>query len=197
MDNKETKEKSKKKVAPNRHLARVIVLQTLYEYEIRNSVGDKSFDLKKTADRNANSYNGLLGDWDFMYELLNGTFNNQEELDALLAPVAPEWPIDQLASLDRNILRMTVYQMLHMRDKVPVNVAINEAVELAHCFDGDNSSKFVNGVLGTIYREKIEPEMIKNGESVNSRPAQKGKDKDASDKKQESEAEATDQKAEN
>ena len=150
MDKKENN-KAKKRVAPNRHLARVIVLQTLYEYEVRDAIKDKSFDLDKVAERNGNSYDGLLGDWQFMYDLLHGTFDNRDKIDAMLTPVAPEWPIDQLAPLDRNILRMTVYQMANMRKEVPVSVAINEAVELAHCFGGDNSSKFVNGVLGTIY----------------------------------------------
>lgn len=176
MDKKQEKPKEGR-VAPNRHLARVIVLQTLYEYEIRGSIDDKDLDLDQVAKRNADSYKGLLGDWKFMEDLLHGTFKNRAKLDAMIAPVAPEWPVEQLAPLDRNNLRLTLYQMTDMRKEVPVSVAINEAVELAHCFGSDNSSKFINGVLGTIYRETIEPEMKKNGEPINDRSAKHRKDK--------------------
>jgi N utilization substance protein B len=85
-------------------------------------------------------------------ELVNGVIEHQKDLDAKIQPIAPEWPIDQIARVDRAILRLGLYELLHRKDVVPPKVAINEAVELAKAFGSDNSSKFINGVLGTAFR---------------------------------------------
>ncbi len=94
-----------------------------------------------------------MGDTEFVYNLAQNVVNNFETLDTALAPMAPEWPISSIAAIDRNILRMGLYELSEDRDKVPPRVAINEAVELAKAFGSENSSKFINGVLGTAYRK--------------------------------------------
>ncbi len=142
-------------MASNRHLGRIIALQTLYEQDFRLSCNDKSFDLDKVLKRNISRYESTVDDRDFIAELVNGTAVKQEELDAILQPIAPEWPLDQIARMDRIVLRIGAYELLYS-EGVPSKVVINEAVELAKAFGGDNSSKFVNGVLGTVLRNKEE-----------------------------------------
>ncbi len=114
---------------------------------------DKKFNLKKVFARNIDRYKKAIDDRDFIEVLVLGVDSRQKEIDAIIVPVAPEWPIEQIARMDRVILRMGIYELLFSQD-VPPKVAINEAVELAKAFGGDNSSKFVNGVLGTVLRNK-------------------------------------------
>lgn len=140
-------------MASNRHLGRIIALQTLYEQELRLDSEDQAFDVKAVLDRNIARYKHMLDDIDFIKQLVAGVTKQAPELDAKLQPVAPEWPIDQIARMDRLVLRMGLYE-LENEDDVPPKVVINEAVELAKAFGGDNSSKFVNGVLGTLLRER-------------------------------------------
>jgi len=140
-------------MASNRHLGRIIVLQTLYEQELRHEAGDVDFDLTAVLKRNIVRYEDMLDDVDFIEKLVAGVSQHAKDLDAKLQPVAPEWPIDQIARMDRLVLRIGLYELEHEAD-VPPKVVINEAVELAKAFGGDNSSKFVNGVLGTLLRER-------------------------------------------
>lgn len=140
-------------MASNRHLGRIIALQTLYEQELRAEADDKTFDVNKVLDRNIARYEDMLDDVAFIKQLVGGVIGQTSKLDEKLQPVAPEWPIDQIARMDRLILRMGLYE-LENEDDVPPKVVINEAVELAKAFGGDNSSKFVNGVLGTLLRER-------------------------------------------
>lgn len=147
-------------MASNRHLGRIIALQTLYEQEFRRECDDKSFDLASVLERNIDRYQAMVDDRRFIEELVRGVVDKQTELDAVLQPIAPEWPIDQIARMDRIVLRIGTYELLHGTD-VPPKVVINEAVELAKGFGGDNSSKFINGVLGTVLRQKVEPEDAK------------------------------------
>jgi transcription antitermination protein NusB len=147
-------------MASNRHLGRIIALQTLYEQEFRRECDDKSFDLSSVLERNITRYQAMVDDRTFIEELVRGVADKQAELDAILQPIAPEWPIDQIARMDRIVLRIGTYELLHGTD-VPPKVVINEAVELAKGFGGDNSSKFINGVLGTVLRQKVEPEDVK------------------------------------
>lgn len=148
-------------MASNRHLCRIIALQSLYEYDFRTSLDmeDLKTDIDEILARNLAVYADSLEEDDFVVDLVKGTLKNQDKLDALIVPAAPEWPIDQIAKIDKEILRLATYELMIKRD-VPPKVAINEAVELAKSFGGDNSSKFINGVLGTIYRssEIYEPE---------------------------------------
>jgi N utilization substance protein B len=142
-------------MASNRHLGRIVALQTLYEQDFRREASDESFDLKEVLDRNIQRYEETIDDKAFIEQLVYGVDKLQDEIDNIVRPVAPEWPIEQIARIDRIILRIGVYELLHEPD-VPPKVAINEAVELAKAFGGDNSSKFVNGVLGTVLRSHEE-----------------------------------------
>ena len=140
-------------MASNRHLGRIIALQTLYEEEFRLECNDKDFKLKDVLDRNIRRYAEMVDDRAFVESLVNGVDANKSELDALLQPIAPEWPIEQIARMDRLVLRMGAYELVHDTD-IPRKVVINEAVELAKAFGGENSSKFINGVLGTLLRNQ-------------------------------------------
>lgn len=142
-------------MASNRHLGRIIALQTLYEQDFRQECDDKSFELTSVLKRNIARYEAMVDDRKFIEQLVRGVNEKQAELDAILQPIAPEWPIDQIARMDRIVLRIGTYELLHDTD-VPPKVVINEAVELAKGFGGDNSSKFINGVLGTVLRQKEE-----------------------------------------
>lgn len=155
-------------MASNRHLGRIIALQTLYEEEFRREAGDTEFDLEEVLQRNVSRYAEMVEDVDFIHGLVKGVLNIAAELDAILQPIAPEWPIDQIARMDRLVLRMGLYELLH-GDGVPPKVVINEAVELAKAFGGENSSKFVNGVLGTVLRqqEEAKPPMPKESQKSN------------------------------
>ncbi len=145
-------------MASNRHLGRIIVLQSLYEYEFRNKAGDATADIDVIVAKDIEPYQKALGDTEFVYGLARAVSGQFEELDAILQPIAPEWPLSTIAAVDRNILRMGLYELQNSAETVPPKVAINEAVELAKAFGSDNSSKFVNGVLGTAYRQIYEPE---------------------------------------
>lgn len=140
-------------MASNRHLGRIIALQTLYEQEFRGDSGDTTFDLSTVLQRNVARYSDMVDDVEFIERLVAGVTKHQADLDLKLQPVAPEWPIDQIARMDRLVLRIGLYE-LENEDDVPPKVVINEAVELAKAFGGENSSKFVNGVLGTLLRQK-------------------------------------------
>jgi N utilization substance protein B len=142
-------------MASNRHLGRIIALQTLYEQDLRREANDPEFDLNEVLKRNIARYEQMLDDTDFVERLVNGVSSEAERLDEKLQPVAPEWPIDQIARMDRIVLRIGLYELERDAD-VPPKVVINEAVELAKAFGGDNSSKFVNGVLGTLLRQQDE-----------------------------------------
>ena len=138
-------------MASNRHLGRIISLQSLYEYEFRIKAGDATADIDAITAKNIEPYAKALGDTEFVFELTNGVADHMSELDEQLRPLAPEWPIDTIAAIDRNTLRIGLYEL--QLGKVPPKVAINEAVELAKAFGSDNSSRFINGVLGTAFRQ--------------------------------------------
>ncbi len=140
-------------MASNRHLGRIIVLQSLYEYEFRTKAGDTTVDIDSIVAKDIEPYAKALGDTEFVYRLARDVSSEFKELDTDLQPMAPEWPLDTIAAVDRNILRIGLHELRKCADTVPPKVAINEAVELAKAFGSDNSSKFVNGVLGTAYRQ--------------------------------------------
>ncbi len=143
-------------MASNRHLGRIVALQTLYEYEFRTQSQDTNVDLAEILGRNLERYESAIDDTAFVKDLVDGVIAAQTDLDGKIQPIAPEWPIEQIARVDRAILRLGLYELLYRGDKVPPKVAINEAVELAKAFGSDNSSKFVNGVLGTAFRTLVE-----------------------------------------
>ena len=141
-------------MASNRHLCRIIALQSLYEYDFRISLklDELTTDIEEILKRNIKIYKDAIEEVDFVNDLVLGVLKNQSKIDAVIVPAAPEWPIEQIAKIDKAILRLSIYELLIKKD-VPPKVAINEAVELAKEFGGDNSSKFINGVLGTIFRQ--------------------------------------------
>jgi len=137
----------------SRHISRSIALQTLYEWDFLNQNNDK---LNQILERNINNFGAGIDDTDFPRKLVNGVLTHLKELDELITKAAPEWPVSQINLIDRNILRLGIFELLFSDQKeVPPKVAINEAIELAKTFGGESSSRFINGVLGTIYREKI------------------------------------------
>lgn len=142
-------------MASNRHLGRIVALQTLYEYEFR-STDEDILDSTELIERNLERYKDEIGDIEFIHRVTDGVIKHTAELDEKLQPIAPDWPLEQVARIDRNILRIGLYELLYCADDVPARVAINEAVELAKSFGSDNSSKFINGVLGTAYRTLVE-----------------------------------------
>lgn len=142
-------------MASNRHLGRIVALQSLYEYEFRHS-DEVPVDVDAVIARNLDRYKDDIGDTQFVTELVNGVIEHLTKLDDTLQPLAPDWPLAQVARIDRNILRIGLYELLYKQKDVPSRVAINEAVELAKSFGSDNSSKFINGVLGTAYRTLVE-----------------------------------------
>jgi N utilization substance protein B len=135
-------------MASNRHLGRIVSLQTLYEYDFRSEDGVTTAEI---LNRNLQEFQDTIEDKTFVHDVVDGVVKHCAEIDGLIGPAAPEWPVDQIARIDKIVLRIGVYELMIKRD-VPPKVAINEAVELAKAFGGENSSKFINGVLGTIYR---------------------------------------------
>jgi transcription antitermination protein NusB len=157
-------------MASNRHLGRIIVLQTLYEQELRLSCGDTSYNLDEVLERNIGRYEAVVDDREFIKQLATQVSKRQDELDELLQPIAPEWPIDQIARMDRLVLRMGAYELLYDA-QVPPKVVINEAVELAKAFGGENSSKFINGVLGTLVQQVGENRELQTTETSSKKKA--------------------------
>ncbi|HSX14687.1 MAG TPA: transcription antitermination factor NusB [Candidatus Saccharimonadales bacterium] len=159
-------------MASNRHLGRIVAMQTLYEYDFRAASEEKDVVLAPILERNLGEFSNAIDDTDFVHDIVQGVLKEQDNIDAMIGPAAPEWPVDQIAKIDKIVLRIGVYELCFKRD-VPPKVAINEAVELAKAFGGENSSKFVNGVLGTIYRQSdfYEPEEDHQAKAANSDPA--------------------------
>jgi len=133
-----------------RHLARSIILQSLYEWDF---YGLKS-DLIKIMERNLNEFGPGIDELDFVWKITEGIVKNFSKLNKIIEKAAPEWPLAQISIIDRNVLRMGLYELMYAdRAEVPAKVAINEAIELAKNYGGPNSGKFINGVLGTVYNE--------------------------------------------
>jgi len=139
----------------NRHLSRSIVLQTLFEWDF-NGAGD--IDIKEVVKRNLKEFAPGLEDDNFVFLLIEEILKKRKSIDEIIEKAAPDWPIDKISIVDRNILRIGLTELLFGdRTQVPPKVAINEAIELAKTFGGENSSKFINGVLGAVYKEIGEP----------------------------------------
>lgn len=140
----------------NRHLSRTIAMQSLYEWDF-NKLEEKR--LIEIAERNFTELAPGLGDNSFTMRIVKGVIKHLEEINNLITTYAPEWPLEQITIVDRNVLRIGIYELKFSGGEIPPKVAINEAIELAKTFGGESSGKFINGVLGTIYKE-----MMKNGE---------------------------------
>ncbi len=139
----------------NRHLSRSIVLQTLFEWDFR-SIADNTID--EVLKRNVEEFAPGMGDFSFVKNLVDVIVKKKKDIDTIIEKAAPEWPLDKIAIVDRNVLRIGLSELIFGdRKEVPAKVAINEAIELAKSFGGDTSGKFVNGVLGAVYKEMGEP----------------------------------------
>jgi N utilization substance protein B len=141
----------------NRHIARSIVLQSLFELDFRDySELNESDDILL---RDASEFANDVVDMAFVKSLFNGVISKKSEIDLVIVKAAPDWPLDKISTIDRNILRIGLYELLFADSKeVPAKVAINEAIELSKNYGGEKSSKFVNGVLGSVYKELGEPD---------------------------------------
>ncbi len=138
----------------NRHLSRSIVLQTLFEWDFKGGAED----VAPILARDTLEFGPGLDDTPFMETLIGNVISKQKIIDEIIVKAAPEWPIEKIGVVDRNLLRMGLAELLFGdRDQVPPKVAINEAIELAKTFGGENSSRFINGVLGAVYKELGEP----------------------------------------
>lgn len=140
----------------NRHLSRSIVLQTLFEWDFNGRDNSK---VKDILARNIAEFGPGLSDFSFMEKLAEEIINKLPTLDEIIVKSAPDWPLERISTVDRNVLRIGLAELLFGdKAQVPSRVAINEAIELAKTFGGDNSGKFVNGVLGTVFKEMGEPD---------------------------------------
>lgn len=138
----------------NRHLSRSVALQSLFEWDFRH----KKDRLKGITKYNIVEFAPGMDNTDFIYTLVLGVLDNIDTIDELIVESAPDWPLEQITNVDRNVLRLGIFELKYAKaDDVPPKVAINEAIELAKTFGGVSSGKFVNGVLGTIYKQMGEP----------------------------------------
>jgi N utilization substance protein B len=162
----------------SRHLSRSIAMQSLYEWDFF----EKEPDLTKIIEKNLKEFGPGLEDQSFVWEIATGVVEHLKEVDEIIKKAAPQWPINQISIVDRNILRIGIYELLYEDKKaVPPKVAINEAIELAKSFGGENSGRFINGVLGTVFKliageEDNEPEGGEGSSSAASDAASAGKD---------------------
>ncbi len=141
----------------SRHLARSIALQSLYEWDFAEK---EKKDHKEIIEKNMEEFAKEVKGKDFIYTLVEGVISNIDELNKIISAAAPEWPLDKITAIDRNVLRIGLYELIYGdKEEVPPKVAINEAIELAKSFGGSSSGRFVNGVLGTVYKE-IEKEEV-------------------------------------
>jgi transcription antitermination protein NusB len=140
----------------NRHLARTIAMQSLFLWDFSG----KTADLEDTVSRNFSNFAPNFDDNGFTTHLVEGVVSNIDEIDKNITRYATEWPLDQITIVDRNILRIGVYELVMDKD-IPEKVAINEAIEIAKTFGGESSGKFVNGVLGAIYNDLVKLGKIK------------------------------------
>ena len=138
-----------------RHLCRSIVFQSLYEWDFYG----QSADLEKIIERNLTAFGADIDEPEFVWKITQGVVSHLKEINEIIVKAAPEWPLNQISIVDRNILRIGIYELIYAdKIEVPYKVAINEAIEIAKNFGGQNSSKFINGVLGSIYNEIKPPE---------------------------------------
>ena len=125
-------------------------MQSLYEWDFSG----KKLDLTKTVEKNLKEFGPGLEDPTFTWQLVTGVVQHLQEIDKIIEKAAPEWPLSQISVVDRNVLRIGLFELLYgKREAVPPKVAINEAIELAKSFGGESSGRFINGVLGTVYKE--------------------------------------------
>lgn len=136
----------------NRHLARTVSMQSLFAWDFYGKDNDY---LGEVVEYNFHNFAPGLEDKDFVKNLVNGVLNNLDEIDSYIIKYATEWPLEHITIVDRNVLRIGIYELM-LEEEVPPKVAINESIEIAKTFGGESSGKFVNGVLGAIYKDHIQ-----------------------------------------
>jgi N utilization substance protein B len=146
----------------NRHLARTIAMQSLYQWDFQ---GKQEGNIHEIVSDNLTEFAPDFDDKGFITELVDNVVTRREDIDQIITTYAPDWPINQITNVDRNILRIGVYE-LRFSEVVPSKVAINEAIELAKTFGGESSGRFVNGVLGAIYRDMVAKGNVKEVDKV-------------------------------
>lgn len=151
----------------NRHLARAIAMQSLFEWDFYSGARD----VAEIVERNISEQTESFDEKDFAKEIVNGVIGHQAEIDQAITTFAPDWPLPKITTVDRNVLRIGTYELLFNFD-IPSKVAINEAIELAKTFGGESSGKFVNGVLGAVYRDQLG----KGIDKASDKPKEKEKD---------------------
>ena len=152
----------KTKTMSNRHLARTIAMQSLYQWDFQGKPEAKIPDI---IDFNLKEFAPDFDDKGFVAELVNNVIIRADEIDKIITAYAPDWPIDQITTVDRNILRIGVNELKFV-ENIPSKVAINEAIELAKTFGGESSGRFVNGVLGAIYKDMVAKKEIKEVDKI-------------------------------
>ena len=161
----------------NRHLARTIVLQSLYEWDFYKL--DKT-KLQEIVQRNLEEFAPKLDERDFLFSLAKGIMTYFDAINSAITKFAPDWPLDRITTIDRNALRIGIYELVY-DDSIPSKVAINEAIELAKTFGGESSGKFINGVLGAVYRDQLAKGKVKEIDTVKKEDNEK-ETKEANDK---------------
>jgi N utilization substance protein B len=156
----------------NRHLARTVAMQSLFEWDFHY----QSSDLKNIVAKNIEQFANGIDDPKFIYSLAGGVMDNLTEIDGIIRKTAPEWPLEQITPVDRAVLRLGIYELLYLKD-VPPKVAINEAVEIGKTFGGESSGKFINGVLGTIFKRVAPEEAAKENIEPPKEPEPENQDK--------------------
>ncbi len=149
----------------NRHLGRTIAMQSLYQYDFRKKNPE---DVPDIVSHSIKEFAPTYGDADFIRSLVDGVLSRQQEIDAIIVKYAPEWPIEQITVVDRNILRVGIYELKWVSN-IPSKVAINEAIELAKTFGGESSGRFVNGVLGAVYKDMVTAGEVKEIDKIEPR----------------------------
>lgn len=153
----------------NRHLARAIALQSLYEWDFHGCVGD----VHGIIVRNLEEFAPKLDEKEFAQKLVKGIAEHRDDIDATITRFAPDWPLPKITVVDRNVLRIGTYELKYDTD-IPSKVAINEAIELAKTFGGESSGKFVNGVLGAVYRDQVAQGVEKAADKPKEKEKEKG-----------------------
>ncbi|MFA5131633.1 MAG: transcription antitermination factor NusB [Patescibacteria group bacterium] len=157
----------------NRHLARTIALQTLFAWDFN---GKKDSDIERLTAENFANFAPNFDDGGFVKDLVAGVRDNLAKIDKYIVKYATEWPLDQITTIDRNILRLGIFELLY--SPVPPRVVINEAIEIAKSFGGDSSGKFVNGVLGALYNDEPNIQKRDNKEEADAAKLENEKNKE-------------------
>lgn len=151
----------------NRHLCRALALQSLYEWDFHRS---ETKDATEILKRDIEEFAPELEEKEFCERIVAGVMEHREEIDELITKFAPDWPLAKITTVDRNVLRIGTFELTYTHE-IPSKVAINEAIELAKTFGGESSGKFVNGVLGAVYRDQAANGVVKESDKPKESPS--------------------------